>query len=319
MQCGQGGRPRISSLHYLGALVLTAFCLEVVTGTLLMVYYRPAAGAAYYSTGIIMDEVRFGWLVRSLHQRGADLLVLLLLLFMARVYFARAYQRPRHLNWASGVVLLVLVLALGFTGTLLPWDQYAYWYTESARQTVAGIPVLEQRLLGLFWGGWDLGEEVLLRFYAFHVGVLPWLAATCLGVHFLLVWRVRSAQPAAASAALWSPDFLLSLLIAALLLGGLLVSAAVCLPASLAVQADPLSGLPHVQPPWYLLAVRGLLQRLPGWLAALSTLAFFSLLLLLPVLDRATALPVWKRVLHGAAGLAVISLWVFLSLVAYLR
>jgi cytochrome b6 len=314
----------LTLLHYLGALALLFFIMEVATGILLMIYYRPSAGAAYYSTGIIMDEVRLGWLVRSVHRWGADLLILLVLLHMIRVYFARAYQAPRQLNWVMGICLLVLLVALGFTGILLPWDQYAYWYMDSARTTIANIPVLGNLLLALLWGGWEISEEVLLRFYALHVGVLPWLAITLLFLHLALVWRFGVQEPAGARTSAspptpFFPDFVVNLFIAALLTGGWLLTVAVCFPPTLLERADPLVPLVHAQPRWYLLPVRELLRGLPGGWAALAVLAFFVLLFLVPVLDRRAAQPTWKQVVHRSLGLLVIVTGVLLGVRAYLR
>ena len=312
--------PHISVLHYLGALAVIIFFVEAASGILLMVYYRPSAGAAYYSTGIIMDEVRLGWLVRSLHRLGSDLLILLCFLHLIRVYFSRAYQAPRQLNWIIGVLLLVLVLTLGFTGTLLPWDQYAYWYIDGARKTIAGVPVVGSLVLALIWGGWEIGEEVLLRFYAFHVGVLPWLALALLLLHVLLIWRFGIKAPAPAHAppdaapTPFLPDFLLSLLMATLLVGGALVSIAVCFPATLGEQADPLSPLGHALPRWYLMPLRELLRGLPGGAASLTVMAFFLVVLFVPALDRGAAQPRWSRILQPALGLLVIAAWLALTL-----
>jgi len=318
-------RTHITSLHYLGALAVIFIAVEIFTGILLMIYYRPSAGAAYHSCGIIMDEVRLGWLIRALHRWGADLVIILSLLHLLRVYFARAYHPPRQLNWVVGVCLLVLLLALGFTGTLLPWDQYAYWYIDSARATIAGVPALGNFLLGVFWGGWEIGEEVLLRFYVFHVGVLPWMVVGLVCLHLWLVWRLGIQEPAEAAGSasrpptVLFPDFVINLFIIVLLVGGILLSVAVIFPPTLGRQADPLSPLSHTLPRWYLLAVRELLRGLPGGVAALSVLAFFVLLFLVPKLDASRHPPRGIQLLHRALGLLVILAWAFLSARGFAR
>jgi cytochrome b6 len=315
----------VNFLHYLGAVAFLFFFLEVATGILLMIYYRPSAAAAYHSTAIITDEVSLGWLIRSLHRWGSDFLILLCFLHLVRVYFSRAYQAPRQLNWLVGICLLVLILTLGFTGTLLPWDQYAYWYIDSARQTISGVPVLGSIILGLIWGGWDIGEEVLLRFYAFHVAVLPWLALALLSFHVLMIWRFGVKEPAQVSGSpqappiTFVPDFILNLFIALLLLGGLLFSLAVVFPPALSHSADPLSPLSHAQPRWYLLAVRELLRHLHGGTAALGIITFLLLLFLVPVFDPNPVQPTWKKVLQRALGLLVIAAWILLGVRGYLR
>jgi quinol-cytochrome oxidoreductase complex cytochrome b subunit len=314
----------VNLLHYLGALAFIFFLLQIATGILLMIYYRPSVAAAYYSTAVIMDEVRVGWLIRSLHYWGGHLVILLILLHVIRVYFSRAYQSPRQLTWAAGICLLIVALALAFTGTLLPWDQYAYWYTDSARRTISGIPGIGPALLALLWGGWELGEEVLLRFYAFHIAVLPWLAFLCLFLHMVLVWRLGLKAPAVtqrphASPTPFFPDFLLNLMIVVFLVGGLLLSVALILPPPLLEAADPLTPLVDARPPWYFLPLRELLLHVSRGLATLGLGAFFVVLFLVPLLDREEVQPAWKRALQRGLGLAVIALWLFLATKGYLR
>ena len=98
---------RINFLHYLGAVACILISFQLGTGILLMVYYRPATEEAYASMAMIRDEVRLGWLVQGLHRWGADLLMLLALLHLVRVYFSRAYQAPRQFNWIVGLFLLL--------------------------------------------------------------------------------------------------------------------------------------------------------------------------------------------------------------------
>ncbi len=313
------------SLYYLAALLVIFFCVEVTTGILLMIYYRPSAQAAYYSIGIIQDEVRLGWLIRSVHRWCADLVIAFSFLYVIRVYFARAYRPPRQLNWVLGILLLIFVLTLGFTGTLLPWDQYAYWYTDSARQIIAGVPIIGNAILALIWGGWEIGEDVLLRFYAFHVGVLPWLATSVFLLLVPLVWRfgIKDVVPDTSRShrapTPFIPDFLLKLLIATLLLGGLLLSVAVLAPPSLLARADPLSPLAHTQPRWYFLPQRELLRALAGGMATLSVVAFLLLVLLAPLLDRGPTPSTWRKILQPALGWLVIAAWVFLGVRGSLR
>lgn len=311
-------------LHYLGALALMLLLMETTTGILLMIYYRPSAVAAYYSTAIITDEVRLGWLVRAVHHWGADLLIFVAFLHLIRVYFSRAYLPPRQLNWMIGLALLILLVTLGFTGTLLPWDQYAYWYIDSARQTIADIPLLGNVVLALIWGGWEIGEEVLLRFYALHVGVLPWLGLALLSLHLLLVWRLGIQEPAHGEGVPQLPrtpfpDFLITLFMVGLIVGGCLFSVAVVFPPSLLEQADALTPLTHPQPLWYLLPVHESLRSLPGGIAALAVGTFVLLLLIVPALDRGPAQPTSKNALRRVLGVLVIAAWILLGVKGYLR
>ncbi len=181
--------PRIRWVHYLGGVTVFLFLLQVITGILLMVYYQPTAADAYPSIQYIMGTASLGWLVRGLHAWGSSLLVLLALLHLIRVFAERAYRR-RGFNWGVGMLLMLLLLAFGFTGTLLPWNQTAFWTIDEARAAIEQVPFLGPLLLAFLWGGVEeLGEGALLRFYVFHVGLFPWITVGLLVLHLYLVAR----------------------------------------------------------------------------------------------------------------------------------
>jgi cytochrome b6 len=309
--------PRIRAVQWIGVAALFCFALLVLTGLLLAVYYRPSAGAAYQSVAVINDEVRFGWVIRALHVWSADLLILLILLHLVRVYFARLYEGRRAVSWASGILAFVVVLGLGFTGTLLPWDQYAYWSVDSSRETIAGIPFLGGTLLNLFWGGWDLGEEVLLRFYAFHAGILPWLCLVLLGLHLAAVRRTTSGATLL-ERLLQGARSPLELASIAMLAFGLLLSLALLFPPQLLAPADPLAALAGVEPRWYFAPARQLLRHLSGGVASLTVFALFALLLAVPIIDRGAEASRLARAARWTLGTSAIAAWLLLALFRYL-
>ena len=111
----------------LGVSAFSCFIILTVTGILLMVYYMPSIDLAYNSIKDIHYVVPSGRLVRNIHRWCAHMMVAVVLLHMCRVFYAGAYKAPREFNWVLGMILLVVTLALSFTGYLLPWDQLAYW------------------------------------------------------------------------------------------------------------------------------------------------------------------------------------------------
>ena len=187
--------PEVGVRHVLGGLVLFFFLVEVLTGILLMVYYHPTTEEAHGSIQYILSTARLGWLVRSLHRWGADLLILALGLHVLRVFWDGAY-RERELGWAIGAALLLLVLGFGFTGMLLPWDQQAFWTTEAARRAIERVPLVGKPFLDFLWGGVELGEGALLRFYVFHVGLFPWITMFFIVAHLYFAARQGLYAPA---------------------------------------------------------------------------------------------------------------------------
>jgi quinol-cytochrome oxidoreductase complex cytochrome b subunit len=143
--------PSVGFWQILGGLTLFLLFLEITTGILLMVYYRPSADEAYESVFYIINDVQLGWLIHGMHRWGAQLFIMLVLVHLIRVYFAEAY-RERELNWVIGVVLLLVVGAFAFTGTLLVWDQRAFWSTDAVRRVLAEIPIVGRAILYFLWG-----------------------------------------------------------------------------------------------------------------------------------------------------------------------
>lgn len=184
----------------LGIASVAAFLITLVTGVMLMFYYKPYTDVAYDSIKDIHFVVPTGRLMRNIHRWAANLMVVTVILHMARAFYTAAYRAPREFNWLIGLALLVTTLGLSFTGYLLPWDQLAYWaitiganIAQSPREVTDALGITSmfdpgglQRMLLL--GSDIVGEEALIRFYLLHVMLLPLAAAALMAVHF---WRVR--------------------------------------------------------------------------------------------------------------------------------
>src|ERR1700759_807134 len=156
----------INWAYTLGSATLFAFLNQAVTGVFLAMYYRPdASGGAYESIRNINDNVFLGQLVHGMHKWGASVMIILIFLHMGRVFFYGAYKYPRELTWVIGVVLLILTLAMGFTGYLLPFDQRAYWASVVGININAGGPFIGPFLSNFLLGGADFGATTLSRFY----------------------------------------------------------------------------------------------------------------------------------------------------------
>ena len=191
---------RWATTYGLGIATLAAFLLTLVTGILLMFYYKPYPDVAYQSIKDIHFVVPTGRFMRNIHRWAANVMVVGVILHMARVFYTAAYRRGREFNWVVGMGLLALTLALSFTGYLLPWDQLAYWaitiganIAQSPREVTDALNITEwfdpgglQRLLLL--GSDTVGAEALIRFYLLHVMILPLALALLLAIHF---WRIR--------------------------------------------------------------------------------------------------------------------------------
>jgi hypothetical protein len=186
------------ALHWwycLGGITAFLFVVQAVTGIMLAFYYQPTPEAAFASIQFIENEVRFGSAIRMAHHWAANGMIVMCTAHMLRVFIMGAYKSPRELNWVSGVLLLVLTLAFGFTGYLLPWDQRAFWATTVGSEIAGSIPVIGDLALVYLRVGWDVGAQTLSRFYALHVIAIPILTLGFMAAHFMMVRRQGIAKP----------------------------------------------------------------------------------------------------------------------------
>lgn len=179
---------KITYTFCLGGLSFFLFLLLTVTGVLLMFYYRPATAVAYQDMKDLETVVTFGLLLRNLHRYSAHGMVITVFLHMVRVFYTGAYKAPREFNWIVGVILLTLTFLLSFTGYLLPWDQLAMWAVTVGTNMAGATPIIGEQVKFAVVGGYEIGDNTLIRWYVLHVIALPLLTALFMTVHF---WRIR--------------------------------------------------------------------------------------------------------------------------------
>src|SRR5712691_4628319 len=183
--------PASSGWHQvLGSVAVFLFMLQAFTGVLLAFNYAPTPGDAYDSLRYIVTELTGGRLIRGLHHWGATLMIIVVVLHMTQVFIWGAYKKPRETTWMVGVTLLLVTLAYGLTGYLLPWDNRAYWGTVVTTQIASQAPGAGPYILRLLGSdGGSIGVVTFARFYAAHVLLLPPLTMLLIGVHVYLVRR----------------------------------------------------------------------------------------------------------------------------------
>ncbi len=180
----------INYFYCFGGVTFLLFTIQVLTGLLLSVHYTPAEAEAYRSIQRLTTAVPLGLVLRSTHHWAANLMVVMILLHMCRVFVTGSYKNPRELNWVAGALLLAMTLGFGFTGYLLPWDQKAYWATVVGTNMLGSVPFLGHPLAFFVRGGSDVTGRTLLRFYSIHVLWLPLFTAFFLWIHFHILRRL---------------------------------------------------------------------------------------------------------------------------------
>lgn len=257
--------------YYLGGTTLVLFIIQIITGILLLFYYKPTAERAFESVKFIMTKVEFGWLIRSLHSWSANLMVAAAFVHLFSVFFLRAYRRPREWTWVSGAFLFFLTLGFGFTGYLLPWNELAFFATKVGTQIAGSVPLLGEYMRSILRGGEEVSDATLGRFFSFHVIVLPLITLLILGAHLFMVQIQGMSEPISEENKPnkkyipFLPDFLLRDALVWVLMLGVLTTLSVYFPWELGRKADPFAPAPAgIKPEWYFMFMFQTLKFIPS-------------------------------------------------------
>ncbi|KKE79353.1 cytochrome b6 [Oceanobacillus caeni] len=183
-------------VYCFGGLTFFVVVIQILSGMFLTMYYVPDIENAWKSVYYLQTEVAHGQIVRGMHHWGASVVIVMLLLHTLRVFFQGAYKKPRELNWIVGVLIFFVMLGLGFTGYLLPWDNKAYFATQVGLEIAEQVPLIGTQLKTLLAGDASIvGAQTLTRFFAIHVFFLPAALFGLLAAHFILIRRQGISGP----------------------------------------------------------------------------------------------------------------------------
>jgi ubiquinol-cytochrome c reductase cytochrome b subunit len=290
-----------------GSVAMFLFLIQAFTGALLAFNYAPTPGDAYNSLRYILTEVTAGRLMRGLHHWGASMMIVVVVLHMVQVFLYGAYKKPRETTWMVGVVLLLLTLAYGLTGYLLPWDNRAYWGTVVTTRIAAQAPLLGSYLTRLLGGDESIGVVTFARFFGLHVLLLPPATALLMGIHIYLV-RKHGVAPAPGDEALpprkFYPQQVLKDTIAIFIAFSILFLMAVAVRVPLEQLADPTDTSYIPRPEWYFLFLFQTLKLFNGPLEVIGSTVLpglaVLLLILVPFIDRSAMIKVTRRTFAAA-------------------
>lgn len=287
---------------YTGSAILLFFAIQVVTGFMLILYYKPTLEAANASVARIMTEIPLGWIIRSVHSWSSTFMIAFVFIHLISIWLTKSYRKPREITWMSGVFLFACSLVFGFTGYLLPWDDLSLSATKVGTDIPRSIPVVGAWVTKLLRGGEDVTGDTLTRFFGIHVCILPIFIFLLLAIHVYLIQKKGMSVPLEAETRgenvptipFW-PNFVYREMVVWLILVGILFSVAILFPPSLDKQADLMAAAPEgVKPEWYFLFLFQTLKIVPAKIlfvdgdivAVLLMLMAGLFIFFLPVIDN---------------------------------
>ncbi|MEJ2471871.1 MAG: cytochrome bc complex cytochrome b subunit [Desulfuromonadales bacterium] len=331
--------PRKVNVWYtLGAVLLTLFTIQIITGILLLMFYVPDAEKAYASVEAIMNDVPFGWLFRMLHVVGANVIVIALLMHMLSVLFMNSYKGRREFTWLTGFILFNLAMGLCLTGYLLPWSQLSFWATTVATDAAGAIPLVGYQVVEFLRGGPTVDNQTLGRFFALHVVGMPLVLLGLIGLHLFCVKRRGISTPPFGEdyrepqempffehekhpgGIPFFPNYFVkdAAVIAffmAFMLAIIFYAPGLFFPETAFQRADPFVTPPHIKPEWYFLWAYQTLKIFPSKIIGLGVqVAFMTFLALLPFIDRSRERRPAKRPLFVTCYVLGILLFVAISI-----
>ncbi len=315
---------KMSWAYYLGGLVLFFFGIQLTTGLLLLFYYQPSVSDAHASVDYLTHDVAGGALIRNLHAWSCSAMILTLLVHLLTTFAMKGFAKPREVTWLSGVALLIITFAFGFTGYLLPWHQIAVNATKIGLQSIeqvgqylpGALATLPTRLREAIQGEPSVGQATLSRFFAIHVVVLPLFTMAVLGLHLLSVQIHGMSQGVdrpADKTERFFPFFVLKDLSLWGVVFFILATIALCVPFEsffsfpLFEPYDPLGSTPDgIKPEWYFYFVYYPLEMLPFWLVNLVMAGAVFVLAAAPRIFRGTGRQTLRTLAAGAAAYLIV-------------
>ncbi len=276
----------------LGGTPAYLFVVQIITGIMLAFYYKAAPATAWESVGYITDEAAYGWFIRSLHKWAATLMIAAVILHQMRVFFTGAYRKPREINWMIGMMMLVITLAIGFTGYSLVYEQLSFWGATVGANISENVPFIGGFMKNMLLGGDGYNENTLSRFFILHAAVLPALLGMLVFLHITVI-RIQGVselkfddEPEEKEKHFnFFPDHLFTELILGLSLMVLLCTLAVVLPAEMGPKANPLVTPEVIKPEWFFYVAFRWLKIFPETTAILSTGLILFLMVFWPFVD----------------------------------
>nr|URH16786.1 cytochrome b [Reticulitermes flavipes] len=279
----------ISGWWNFGSLLGICLIMQIMTGLFLAMHYCPDINMAFSSVSHICRDVNNGWLLRTLHANGASLFFTCIFMHTGRNMYYGSYKFTH--TWSVGVLLLILTMAAGFLGYVLPWGQMSFWGATVITNLLSAVPYMGQELVQWVWGGFAVDNATLTRFFALHF-LVPFVIAAVTMIHLLFLHQTGSNNPLGLNKNTdkipFHPYFTASDIVGFAITIMALTTVTLSEPYILAdpdnfTPANPLVTPVHIQPEWYFLFAYAILRSIPNKLGGVIALAMsIAILFIMP-------------------------------------
>src|ERR671926_88767 len=172
----------VSPLGFLGMLTFVIFVILGITGALLMLWYEPILDRAWNSVQNINDTIPYGFHIRNIHYHASNAMVMVAILHMYYQYFSGRYKIRNEILWVTGIILGVMTILEAFTGYDIIFSERAELAISIAASLTNSIPIMGPQMREAFFGAGF--HDFILRFYTFHVFMLPIALLGLMVFHF---------------------------------------------------------------------------------------------------------------------------------------
>jgi len=290
--------------------LLSGICLgiQLLTGIFLAMHYTPHVDYAWLSVEHIMRDVNYGWLLRYMHANGASMFFICVYVHLLRGLYYGSYKSPRGLVWCLGVALLILMMATGFIGYVLPWGQMSFWAATVITNLFSAIPGIGTPLVEFLWGGFAVDNATLNRFFSLHY-LLPFVLLGLVLLHIAALHQEGSSNPVGLHGGdidkidfypyLYVKDLFGFMVFTVFFSYFLFFDPNLLGHPDNYIAANPMVTPAHIVPEWYFLPYYAILRSIPDKLGGVIAMGgSLVCLALLPLVNTANVRSSFFRPLH---------------------
>nr|YP_005353019.1 cytochrome b [Philanthus triangulum]AET62619.1 cytochrome b [Philanthus triangulum] len=276
----------ISIMWNFGSMLGLCLMIQIMSGLFLTMHYCPNINMAFNSIIHIIQDVKYGWIIRNIHMNGASLYFICMYLHIARGLYFHSFKFKY--TWMIGVIIMILSMATAFLGYVLPWGQMSFWGATVITNLLSAIPYIGDTIVNWLWGGFSINNATLNRFYSLHF-IMPFIILILVGIHLMFLHSTGSSNPLGLMENLnkifFNPYFIIKDILWFMMLINIFMIITLQYPYML---SDPDNFIPansmitpiHIQPEWYFLFAYAILRSIPNKLGGVIAL-FMSILILM--------------------------------------